>query len=69
MQNNGTRPVTFVKVIITAYDEGGKVVGTDFTYAASSNPMAPGAKLPFKMTPDNHQAVKRYALSVEGRPV
>ncbi len=67
VKNNTKRPVTYVKVTATFYDEKGSVIGTNFSYAGdtSSTPLEVGATTPFEITsyPDKFDTEK-YKLDV-----
>lgn len=65
--NNTGKPVSYVKLTATYYDDQGKVIGTSFSYAGdtSSTPLAVGATTPFEVSsyPDKIDT-KDYKLDV-----
>lgn len=48
VENNGTEPVKFVKVVVTFYDSTGNIVGTKNTYADPSG-LRPSMIAPFRI--------------------
>jgi hypothetical protein len=64
--NNDQKPLRSIKIIATFYDDAGKVIGTNFSYA-TLDVVAPGAKSPFEISAADSSGFKRYALAVEGR--
>lgn len=67
VQNQGTEPATFVKVIATSYDRQGEVVTTGYTYTHSDT-MLPGGKSPFRLVIDHGEMVNQLNLKVQGQP-
>jgi len=66
IKNNGTQPSTYTKIVVTCYDNSGKVVAVDFSYIDPKN-LNHGQRAPFKMTIDKDRSsqVAKYELLVE----
>ena len=58
VMNNTNKPVSWVKVLATFYDENGDVLGSDYAYAGETtdNPLLVGVKAPFELStyPDDY---------------
>ena len=66
VQNNGETAAEGVKLVITLYDAGGTVIGTDFTYAKLDE-ILPGGSSPFSSGTDHWDGFDHYEIQVEGR--
>ena len=62
--NSTDAPATFVEVTVTLYDEQGAVVGTDFTFAVSTDALGIGETAPFKILFLDPIAFSDYKLRV-----
>lgn len=68
--NNTAKPVTYVKVIVTFYDQKNAVIGTSFTYAGdtSDTPLVVDATTPFELSSyPNEFDADHYKLDVSWR--
>lgn len=66
VQNNGTTPARFVRLVITLYDAKGTVIGAVTTYA-SLEVLQPGATSPFDAITNHYPGFDHYIIQVQGR--
>lgn len=66
IRNNSGGPVEFVKIVVTMFDGGGRVVGVDTGYTDLDD-LAAGQTSPFEVLVDRWVNVARYELAVQGR--
>jgi hypothetical protein len=66
VENTGSAPAEFVKLVITLYDAEGSVVGVDFTYTALDT-IPPGGRSPFESGTDYWPGFDHYVIQVQGR--
>lgn len=66
VQNDGTTPAEYVKLVVTLYDEAGNVVGTDYGYTVLDIIPAKGTS-PFDTGTDHWPGFASYDIQVEGR--
>jgi len=66
VQNNGSDPATFVKIVVTLYDAGGNVMGTDFTYTELDT-VLPGSTSPFETGTDHWEGFDHYEIQVQAQ--
>lgn len=67
VKNNGTVECTFTKVVVTCYDQNGKVVASDFTYC-DPDTIGDGEKAPFHILvydSDQSMKVESYELQAQ----
>jgi hypothetical protein len=64
VQNTGNTPAEFVKIVVTLYDAGGNVVGTDFTYT-QLDAIPPGETSPFETGTDHWPNFDHYEIQVQ----
>lgn len=67
VRNNSDRPMEFIEVVATLYDDTNNVTGTDFTYTYL-NVIPPGGKSPFETGTDEYAGTTQYKLQVQGSP-
>jgi hypothetical protein len=65
VQNNGTTPAEYVKLILTLYDVNGEVIGMDFTYTMLDN-IPPGGTSPFESGTDHWPNFDHYEIQIQG---
>jgi hypothetical protein len=65
--NEGSVPMSYVKIVATLYNAEGDVVGTGFTYTAL-DVIPPGGKAPFDLGTDEYAGFESYKLQVQGDP-
>jgi len=66
VENTGTTPAEFVKLVITLYDANNNVVGMDFTYTTLGTIPAGGTS-PFESGTDHWPGFDHYEIQVQGR--
>jgi len=66
VQNTGTTPAEYVKLVVTLYDANGNVVATDFSYTALDTIPAGGTS-PFETGTDYWPNFDHYEIQVQGR--
>jgi hypothetical protein len=66
VQNTGTTPAEFVKLVVTFYNASGNVVSTDFTYTTLDTIPA-GETSPFETGTDYWPNFDYYEIQVQGR--
>ena len=66
VQNTGTTPAEFVKLVVTFYDASGNVVATDFSYT-SLDAIAAGGTSPFETGTDYWPNFDHYEIQVQGQ--
>jgi hypothetical protein len=66
VQNTGTTPAEFVKLIVTLYDASGNVVGMDFAYT-DLDIIPAGGRSPFETGTDHFLNFDHYEIQVQGR--
>lgn len=67
VQNNSDTPLELVQIDVTFYDDAGKVIGTDFTFA-TLDVIPPGGKAPFVLTKEQGRLISAYTLKPEDDP-
>jgi len=65
VQNTGTTPAEFVKLIVTLYDANGNVVGMDFSYTELDTIPAGGSS-PFETGTDHYPNYDHFEIQVQG---
>lgn len=66
VQNTGTTPAEFVKVIVTARNAKKEVVDVGYTYT-DLDPIPPGGESPFKVSIKNNEDIDTYTVIVQGQ--
>jgi S1-C subfamily serine protease len=64
VRNNTNTPVEFVEITATFYNKAGKVIATDYTYAALEI-VPSGGKSPFEILKELPTSAARYTLNVD----
>jgi len=64
VRNNGTTPLSYVKVGVEWLDGRDKILDTDFTYAVSSEGLQPGAAKSFSIMSEADGRMKRFRYYV-----
>ncbi len=64
VRNNTNTPVEFVEITATFYNKAGKVIATDYTYAALDI-VPSGGKSPFEILKELPASAARYTLNVD----
>ncbi len=64
VQNDSAGRVGHSKIVVTLYDDGGRVVGVDFTYP-TVGPLAAGQRVPFSMLVLAWNDAARYELQTQ----
>lgn len=67
VRNNSDKPMQFVEIIVTLYDDANNVTGTDFAYT-ELDVIPPGGKSPFETGTDEYAGTTQYKLQVQGIP-
>lgn len=66
VKNVGNRSYTYIKVKAVYYDEGGNILDTDWTYAVSSEGLAPNERKSFKIMTRYTESITQGSLSILG---
>jgi len=66
VQNNSGQPAKYIRVRLEVLDKSGRIVGTYFTYAVSSEPISSGSSQPWSKLipiPENFRDLDAYVVS------
>jgi hypothetical protein len=66
IRNNSSKPMEFVKIVATLYNDAEEVMGSDYTYTAI-DVIPPGGKSPFQTGTDDWEGTTNYKLQAQGR--